>query len=279
MQTENSNMNAQLSFNMLSWNVAGLRACIKKGAIDFLEHSNYDIVCLQETKCEQHEAKLPRWLTDMFPYRFWNSTQGVTQRKGLSGTTIWSKVEPLTRIETPDFDKEGRIVALEYKKFILVTVYTPNSQGAESTRFGFRVSEWDTLFRDFIITLEQVKPVIMCGDFNVAHEDRDVYKPEEWRNKSSGFFDEERTNFSQLLSQGYVDTFRMFNQEERQYTYWQQTIPVYRKRNIGWRIDYFVASTKLVKYVKTATICPDIMGSDHCPVTCLLRFPPKRLSM
>ncbi|MHA2082388.1 MAG: exodeoxyribonuclease III [Candidatus Thorarchaeota archaeon] len=268
-----------MNLNLISWNVAGLRACIRKEALNFLEGSEHDIVCLQETKCEQHEAKLPRWITDTYPYRFWNSTQGTTQRKGLSGTAIWSKVEPLTRIETPDFDTEGRIVALEYKKFILVTVYTPNSQGAESERFGFRVSEWDALFRDFIVMLEQVKPVIVCGDFNVAHEERDVYKPDEWRNKSPGFFDVERENFSALLSQGYVDTFRMFNQEERQYTYWQQTIPVYRKRNIGWRIDYFVASNKFTKYVKGASICPDIMGSDHCPVTCTLRFPPKKLTM
>lgn len=269
--------NAALSSKLISWNVAGLRACIKKEALDFLKQADYDVVCLQETKCEEHQVKLPQWITESYPYRFWNSTQGITQRKGLSGTAIWSKREPLARIDSPDFDTEGRIVALEYKKFILVTVYTPNSQSDESERFNFRVAEWDGLFRDFIFMLEQVKPVIICGDLNVAHEERDVYKPDEWRNKSPGFYDAERENFTELLSQGYVDTFRMFNQEERQYTYWQQTIPVYRKRNIGWRIDYFVASNKLVKYVKESLIRPEIMGSDHCPITCTLRFPPKKL--
>jgi len=263
--------------NMLSWNVAGLRACVRKNALDFLKDTPYDIVCLQETKCEEQEIKLPDWLIEMYPYRFWNSTKGVTQRKGLSGTTIWSKEAPIQRIEAPEFDVEGRIVALEFKKFIIVTVYTPNSQGAESDRFEFRVAEWDTLFQDFIVMLEQVKPVMVCGDMNVAHEERDVHKPDEWRNACPGFFDIERQNFSSLLDQGYVDTFRMFNQEIKQYTYWQQTIPVYRKRNIGWRIDYFLASQKLKKYVKEATICPEIMGSDHCPITCTMRFPPKKL--
>jgi exodeoxyribonuclease-3 len=266
-----------INMKILSWNVAGLRACIRKNALDFLQNGEYDIVCLQETKCEEREVKLPEWISEMYLHRFWNSTQGITQRKGLSGTAILSKEAPIQRIETPDFDMEGRIVALEYKKFILVTVYTPNSQGAKSDRFEFRVSEWDTLFQDFIITLEEVKPVILCGDLNVAHEERDVYKPDEWRNACPGFYDIERQNFTSLLEQGYTDTFRMFNQEAKQYTYWQQTIPVYRTRNIGWRIDYFLVSDILKKYVREAKICPEIMGSDHCPITCTLRFPPKKL--
>jgi len=261
----------------LSWNVAGLRACLRKNALDFLREGEFDVVCLQETKCEEQELKLPEWIQTVYPSRFLHSTQGTTQRKGLSGTAIWSKEPPIQRIETAEFDTEGRILALEFKKFIVLTVYTPNSQGHLSNRFEFRTAEWDTMFQEYVVMLEQVKPVLMCGDFNVAHEDRDVYKPDEWRNATPGFYDVERHNFASLLDQGYVDTFRLFNQEERQYTYWQQTIPVYRTRNIGWRIDYFLASTTLRKYVREARILPQVMGSDHCPVTCTLRFPPKRL--
>ena len=261
---------------LLSWNVAGLRARIKKNCLDFLQNEDFDVVCLQETKCEEHEIVLPDWITNMYKHRFWNNTKGITQRKGLSGTSIWCKEEPIERIETPDFDLEGRIVALEFNKFILVTVYTPNSQGHESDRFNFRVEHWDQLFLEFITMLEQVKPVVVCGDLNVAHDDKDVYKPDEWRNNSAGFYDQERENFKAILEAGYIDTLRMFNQNERQYTYWQQTIPVYRKRNIGWRIDYFLASKALRRYVKSGCIRPEIMGSDHCPVTCELKFPFKK---
>ena len=266
---------------ILSWNVAGLRATIKKQSLDFLmkEEEDVDVVCLQETKCEESEVKLPQWIIDKFPHRYWNSTLGTTQRKGLSGTAIWSKTSPLTRIETPEFDTEGRITALEFERFILVTVYTPNSQGIESHRFSYRVDEWDAEFLNFITTLEMVKPVVVCGDLNVAHEDKDVYKPVEWKNNSPGFYDEERENFRAILKSGYVDTLRLFNNEERQYTYWQQTIPVYRKRNIGWRIDYFIASKKLIRYIKSSKIRPEIMGSDHCPITCDVKFPSKRIKL
>ena len=264
---------------IISWNVAGLRARVKKNYLDFLKDEEFDVVCLQETKCEESEITLPEWITEKYPHRFWNSTQGITQRKGLSGTAIWCKEKPIERIETPDFDVEGRIVALEFKKFILVTVYTPNSQGDTSDRFNFRVEEWDQLFLEFMTMLEQVKPVVVCGDLNVAHEDKDVYKPDEWRNTSAGFYDKERENFKCILDAGYVDTFRMFNQEERQYTYWQQTIPVYRKRNIGWRIDYFIASNALRRNIKSSQIRPDVMGSDHCPITCDIIFPAKKIKV
>jgi len=266
-----------MATRLLSWNVAGLRACIKKNALDFLKDGAFDVVCLQETKAEEHEVNLPGWMDDMYPHRFWNSTQGITQRKGLSGTAIWTKEAPIARVDTPEFDVEGRIVALEFKKFILVTVYTPNSQEIDTERFEFRVDTWDGMFREFISNLEQVKPVLLCGDLNVAHEDRDVHKPDEWRNKSPGFLDAERDNFRDLLAAGYLDTFRMFNQENKQYTYWQQTIPVYRKRNIGWRIDYFLASRRLRRYTAGAEIHPEIMGSDHCPISCTLSFPPRKL--
>ena len=258
--------------NVISWNVAGLRACLRKNGLDFLKENKYDIVCLQETKCQENQVNIPYWLKKNYPYRYWNSTLGITQRKGLSGTSIWSKHQPLKRIETPYFDVEGRIVALEYEEYIIVTVYTPNSQGKKSERFDFRVSEWDTLFEDFIVMLEQVKPVILCGDLNVAHEERDVYKPDQWRNSCPGFYDIERQNFVSLLNQGYSDTFRMFNEKKHQYTYWQQTIPHYRKNNIGWRIDYFLVSNKIKSFIENATICPDIMGSDHCPITCTFNF-------
>ncbi len=264
---------------LLSWNVAGLRATVKKNSLDFLKEEDFDVICLQETKCEEHEICLPDWIKEKFPHRYWNSTQGITQRKGLSGTSIWCNEQPLERIETPEFDVEGRIVALEFKKFILVTVYTPNSQGHKSERFNFRVQDWDVLFLDFMTMLEEVKPVVVCGDLNVANEEKDVYKPDEWRNKCPGFYDKERENFKNILNSGYIDTLRMFKNEEHQYKYWQQTIPVYRKRNNAWRIDCLIASNGLKKYIKSSKIRPEIMGSDHCPITCDIIFPLKKLKL
>ena len=262
---------------ILSWNVAGIRACLRKGALDFLKDSDSDIICLQETKAEEDEVKLPTWMAERYPHRFWNSTSGTTQRKGLSGTAIWSRTEPLGQIPCPEFDEEGRTVTLEFEKFIIVTVYTPNSQGPESERLLFRTDYWHDHFEEYIQNLEAVKPVIVCGDFNVAHNDIDVHRPDEVRDVSAGFLTVERNQFQHLLDLGYTDCFRRFNTEPKQYTYWDQRVPAFRKKNLGWRIDYFLASRKIMKYVRACEIKADIMGSDHCPIALTLNTRPPKL--
>ena len=262
----------------VSWNVAGIRACVRKNAFDFLKDYPVDILCLQETKAEEEQVKLPDWMCEMFPYRYWNSTDGTTQRKGFSGTSIFSKDKPITKIETPGFDTEGRIVALEYKQFIIITVYTPNSQNITSDRFNYRTKFWQTHFEEFIMNLMYYKNVIVCGDFNVAHKDDDVHHPEKHQNSCAGCYDIERQQFQGMLNMGLVDVFRKLNKDGDNYTYWDQKIPEFRKNNIGWRIDYFLANKKFMKYIKSSSIHKDIIGSDHCPIECELYFPPKKIN-
>ena len=264
---------------ILSWNVAGLRATLKRGSLDFLKEKEIDVLCIQETKAEESQVKLADWIHSAFPHRYWNSSKGTTQRKGFSGTCIWSKQKPVSRIDTPDFDEEGRTVTLEFEKFILVTVYTPNSQCPKSERLAYRTEYWQDNFEAYIQALEQVKPVVVCGDFNVAHEDIDVHRPDDVRNVSAGFLDIERLQFQQMLDLGYEDCFRKFNKEAKQYTYWDQRVPAFRKRNLGWRIDYFLASRTIAKFIRSCSILPDIMGSDHCPVEMEISFKPPKLSL
>ena len=255
--------------NIISWNVAGIRARLRDKYMVFLERGDYDIVCLQETKAEERQVKLPQTLMDMYPHRQWNATKGTTQRKGLSGTAIWSK-QPVERwMPTPAFDEEGRITTAEFDKFILVTVYTPNSQSIESERHEYRVCVWDSLFREYISELETIKPVVLCGDLNVAHEDIDVYHPDKVRNKVPGCLDDERNNLQDLLDAGFKDAFRLFHKEPGQYTYWDQKIPALRTSNRGWRIDYFLVSDAIAEThnVRSCEIMAQIFGSDHCPVT------------
>jgi exodeoxyribonuclease-3 len=257
---------------ILCWNVAGIRACIKKGALDFLEDGEYDIICFQETKAEEHQVNVPNKLAEHYPYRYWRSTQGITQRKGLSGTAIWSKLKPIKDIDPPAIDAEGRVTTLEFPNWNLVTVYTPNSQGPTSERHIYRVGVWDEHFRDYVKNLEENKPTIICGDFNVGKEDIDVYKPDEWRNKCAGFLDDERENFNLLLDEGWIDTFRLFNLNKPNcYTYWDQKLPYLRKTNRGWRIDYFLVPSKLETKIVNSKIHPEIMGSDHCPISLEIR--------
>ena len=252
--------------SILSWNVAGIRACIKKGGLDFLLIEDYDIVCFQETKAEEHQVKLPFEMKEKYPYRYWHATQGITQRKGLSGTSIWCKTEPIKVFEPMEMDVEGRTIALEFSEFIIVTVYTPNSQKLNSDRFYFRTEEWDIKFREYVDNLNKIKPVIMCGDFNVAHSDIDIHNPDQNRNKSAGFLNAEKDNFSKLLETGYIDTFRKFCVDPGQYTYWDQRNPKLRENNKGWRIDYFLVFESFIDNIKDSKIRPDIYGSDHCPV-------------
>ena len=260
---------------IVSWNVAGIRACLKRGSLDFLTDSDWDIVCFQETKAEESQVIISKEITSKYKYRFWNSTKGTTQRKGLSGTSIWSTKKPVREIQSPSFDEEGRITTIEFHNWILVTVYTPNSQTFESERHAYRVFEWDIQFREYIESLNKYKPTIICGDFNTGHKDIDVEKPREYRNRCAGFFDDERENFNTLLNCGWFDSFRHFHPDKKEcYTYWNQRIPLKRKLNRGWRIDYFLVPDILSKRIKSASIFPDIIGSDHCPIS--IEFVPIR---
>ena len=250
---------------ILSWNVAGIRACIKKNALNFLETEEYDIVCFQETKAEEAQVTIPETLKNIYPFRFWKSTQGITQRKGLSGTAIWSKFKPAKEHAPPDIDLEGRITTIEFAEFILITVYTPNSQNIDSERCLFRTGIWDPTFKDYITSFK--KPTIICGDLNVANEDIDIYSTKGKTNKIAGFLDIERENFREYITAGFIDTFRQFNKNPNNFTFWDQRFPHLRKNNRGWRIDYFLVQNEFIERIISSNILSNIMGSDHCPIS------------
>ena len=256
---------------LLCWNIAGIRASLKRGDFNYLQNEYYDAICIQETKAtkEQGEAALPIWLKEMFPYRFWRSTQGVTQRKGFSGTCIWSRIEPVIELPPPDIDGEGRVTCVEYENCILVNVYTPNSQNITSERCLYRLGVWDSEFRNYIKNMNLVKPTIVCGDFNVANEEIDIWGGVEKHDGRTcvGFLDEERLNFKEHLQIGYVDAFRFLNKEGDNYTYWDQRMPWLRKQNKGWRIDYYLIPNCISEYIICSEIRKEITGSDHCPIT------------
>lgn len=259
-------MKTQSKTTILSWNVAGIRACIKKGGLQFLLCNKYDVVCFQETKAEDTQVKLSDELKNMYPHRYWHATQGITQRRGLSGTSIWCKEQPIRVIEPMEIDLEGRTLALEFEDYIILTVYTPNSQTLNSERFKFRTEVWDPTFKDYVNALKSRKNTILCGDFNVAHKEIDIHNPNSNRNKSPGFLDAEREGFQRLLETGYTDCFRKFCQEPNHYTYWDQRNPTLRLNNKGRRIDYFLACNNINNEIKESTIRPEILGSDHCPI-------------
>jgi len=268
---------------ILSWNVAGLRAMLKKEHLqNLLAKEDFDIICLQETKAEEQQVILPPEIIEKYPFRFWNSTLGTTQRKGLSGTAIWSKIKPITRIHHPEIDEEGRITTLEFENFIIVCVYTPNSQSLESPRFKFRTQIWDQEFRNYITTLKTIKTTIITGDLNVAHQDIDIYNAKRTKNKVAGFLDDERSQFQQHLDSGFIDVFRHLHPTQQDaFTYWNQIRPANRVNNVGWRIDYFLigegAPATLLPHIKEPTasgiatnvkcgMLTDVYGSDHCPL-------------
>lgn len=250
---------------IVSWNVAGVRAMLKKGHLDkLIAENDFDIVCLQETKAEEQQVQLSQGIKTKYPFRYWHSTKGTTQRKGLSGTAIWCKEKPLSRIDEPTMDEEGRITTLEFDTFIVVCVYTPNSQGLNTLRYDFRTGEWHKNFLQYIATLKQRKPTIVCGDLNVAHQDMDIHNPKKHRD-CAGFLDLEREQFQEYLSVGFVDAFRHFHPDAKEkYTYWNQLSPKNRQNNSGWRIDYCLLSEPSL--LKDTNIMPEIYGSDHCPV-------------
>lgn len=243
---------------MISWNVNGIRACMKKGFDDYFKSADADIFCLQETKVQagQVELDLPGY------YQYWN----YAQRKGYSGTAVFSKVEPVSvhyGIGIPEHDTEGRVITLEFDDFYFVTVYTPNSQ-SELKRLDYRM-KWEDDFRDWLIQLDQKKPIIVCGDMNVAHEEIDLKNPQS-NHKNAGFTDQERGKMTELLNAGMVDTFRYFYPKQTGvYSWWSYRFHA-RSRNAGWRIDYFLASNRLKDRLQDAAIHMDVTGSDHCPV-------------
>ena len=256
---------------ILSWNVAGLRARLKKREIEFLIFgtSDFDIVCLQETKCESIQVNLSHDLTEKYPYRYWNSTMGTSQRKGLSGTAIWSSIKPLQVLTVYEFDKEGRIIALEYDNFILINVYVPNSQKVESDRATFRVN-WDLIFRTITYDLSKLYPtksIIICGDLNVARTDNDIVDPKKKNNIVPGFLDDERSGIEHHLNYlKLIDVYRDRNPETRVSTYWSNFLKQPRSSENGWRIDYFLTSEGFKDNIKNIEILSHIMGSDHCPL-------------
>jgi len=263
--------------NIMSWNVAGLRARIKKNDMDFLKKESIDIVCLQETKCTTEQLVLPEWIKEMYPYRAFASCDGTSQRKGLNGVCIWSKIKPIKVMEPMEVGRsEGRIVTMRFPGFVVVSVYTPNSQEPKCPRARFRELEWDPAFREYISSVAAKSPVIVCGDFNVAITDMDVEYPEEWAG-TAGLLPAERDNFAALLELGLVDTFRHQNPDEGWwYTYWNMRCPWERKANIGWRIDYILTSASLLECAQYASIRDDIHGSDHCPVMLEITMPKRR---
>lgn len=241
----------------ISWNVNGLRACLGKGFKDIFETLDADFFCLQETKLQEGQTDLA-----FDGYRsFWN----YADKKGYSGTAVFTRHEPLSvtkGIGIDEHDHEGRVITLEYSDFYLVTVYVPNSQD-ELRRLNYRM-QWEDDFRAYIQRLDSQKPVIMCGDLNVAHREIDLKNPKTNR-RNAGFTDEEREKFTTFLDSGFIDTFRTLHPDDVTYSWWSYRFKA-RERNTGWRIDYFVASQRLTDKITSAGIHTDILGSDHCPV-------------
>lgn len=250
---------------IVSWNVNGIRAVAKKGFANQIKSWNADMICLQETKAQVDEVK--EALKEVDGYEVYSSS---AVRKGYSGTSLLTKTKPLkveTGIGLLEHDQEGRIVAAEYKDYYLVTVYNPNS-GMGMGRLEYR-QQWDKDFADYMKKLQSRKPVIACGDFNVAHQPIDIARPKQNYNKSSGYTQQEIDGMTSLLACGFIDTFRHLRPDEVGYSWWNQRFGE-REKNMGWRIDYFLVSETLLSDVKDSFIMPSEMGSDHCPVALVI---------
>ena len=243
---------------LISWNVNGIRACLTKGFEEVFKKMDADIFCLQETKCQPDQINL-----EFQGYTsYWNSAE----KKGYSGTAIFTKQKPINvtyGIGIEEHDKEGRVITLEFEKFYVVDIYTPNSK-RELERLEYR-QIWEDEIRKYLLKLNETKPVIMCGDLNVAHKEIDLKNPKTNRH-NAGFTDEERNKMTELLDSGFTDTFRyLYPEKENAYSWWSYMGHA-REKNVGWRIDYFIVSKSIEKQIKEAKIYPEIMGSDHCPV-------------
>ena len=242
---------------LISWNVNGFRACLGKGFAAFFKEQDADFVCLQETKMQPGQAE---FITPDH-YQYWYSAE----KKGYSGTAIFTKKEPLSvkyGLGIPEHDTEGRAITLEYDDYYVLCVYTPNAQ-RELARLDYRM-RWEDALREYIVALDAKKPVIYCGDLNVAHEEIDLKNPKT-NHHSAGFSDEERNKFTELLNSGFKDTFRSLYPDKVAYSWWSYMMKA-REKNVGWRIDYFVVSERLMEKVQDSFILSDVMGSDHCPV-------------
>jgi exodeoxyribonuclease-3 len=243
---------------LISWNVNGIRACMGKGFLDFFQQADSDIFAIQETKMQVGQAEVP---TPGY-HQFWNSAE----KRGYSGTAVFSKTQPISVVNgigIDEHDTEGRVITAEYENFYFVTVYTPNSKDGLA-RLPYRM-EWEDAFRDYVKELDAVKPVIICGDLNVAHEEIDLKNPKTNR-QNAGFSDEERAKMTELLESGFVDSFRfLYPDKTGAYSWWSYRFRA-RQNNAGWRIDYFILSERLKNKLKDSVIYSDILGSDHCPV-------------
>lgn len=249
---------------LISWNVNGIRACVQKGFEEYFKNEDADIFCIQESKMQEGQLELN------FPgyYQYWN----YAVKKGYSGTAVFTKEEPISvtnGIGIEEHDQEGRVITLEFEKFYFVTVYTPNSQN-ELARLDYRM-KWEDDFRTYLKGLDEKKPVIVTGDMNVAHEEIDLKNPKTNR-KNAGFTDEERAKMTELLSAGFIDTFRYFYPDKKDiYSWWSYRFSA-RAKNAGWRIDYFLVSDRLKERLVDAKIHTEVMGSDHCPVELDINF-------
>jgi len=250
---------------IISWNVNGIRACLQKDCLKPIIKENPEIFCIQETKA--HPDQVDKLMHD-YEHHYWNTAE----KKGYSGTAIFSKIKPLSvsyDIGIEEHDKEGRVITAEYEKFYLVNVYVPNS-GVELKRLSYRKT-WDKSFLQYLKGLEKKKAVVVCGDLNVAHTNIDLANPKSNYNKTAGYTQIEIDGFENFLKSGFIDTFREFNKEEKQYSYWSYRFNA-RAKNVGWRIDYFLTSQPLRPRLTKASIHPSITGSDHCPVSIELKF-------
>lgn len=247
----------------ISWNVNGIRACVKKGFLEYFKEMNADIFCIQETKLQERQIDLNLEGYNMY----WN----YAEKKGYSGTAIFTKKKPINEfygIGIDEHDKEGRVITLEFNEYYFVTVYTPNSK-QKLERLDYRM-KWEDDFKAYLKELDEKKPVVICGDLNVAHKEIDLKNPKSNR-KNAGFTDEERNKFSMLLKSGFIDTYRYFNPEkEGVYSWWSYRFNA-RQNNAGWRIDYFCVSEKFKDRLISADIHTDVLGSDHCPVELIIK--------
>ncbi len=248
---------------LISWNVNGLRACMQKGFADFFNNISADVVCLQETKLQEGQI-------DFAPegyYSYWN----YAEKKGYSGTAVFTRKKPISvtaGIGVEEHDHEGRVITLEYEDFYLICVYVPNSQ-RELTRLDYRMT-WEDAFRDYVKKLDAKKPVIWCGDLNVAHEEIDLKNPKS-NHKNAGFTDEERAKMTVMLDSGFIDTYRYFYPDKKDAYTWWSYMGGARAKNVGWRIDYFCTSKSFAGRLVSADIHPDVMGSDHCPIELVIK--------
>jgi len=248
---------------VVSWNVNGLRACLKKGFLEQFQRWNCDAVCIQETKMQEGQIEIP---TDGY-HQFWNSAE----KKGYSGTAVFCKEKPLKwsqGIGIKEHDKEGRVLTVHFERFTIVNVYTPNAQ-PKLTRLEYRM-KWEDAFRNYLVQLDKKNPVIVCGDMNVAHREIDLKNPKA-NSGSAGFTDEERGKMTELLAAGFTDTFRtLYPDRKDAYTWWSYRSNA-RANNAGWRIDHFLVSNRLMPEVQDVIIDLEVMGSDHCPVVLMLK--------